>query len=121
MNPTALLLATFLVSIAGLFAFIWSLRKGLLDQESNGAGVIFAAEEIGRFDDPANGVSRLEPHDAEQRAELRDRALADLATAVPVFVLFTFAVVWLLAASAAGLLSSVKLHAPDLLVHQAWL
>ena len=121
MNPTALLLATFIVSIAGLFAFIWSLRKGLFDQDAGGAHVIFAPEEIGRFDDPANGVARLTPHDAEQRAELRDRAIADRATAVPVFVMFTFAVVWLLAASAAGLLSSIKLHAPDLLVEQAWL
>lgn len=121
MNPTALLLSTFIVSIVGLFAFIWSLRKGLFDQESSGAGVIFAPEEIGRFDDPANGVGRLSPRDDEQRAELRDRALADRATAVPVFVLFTFAVVWLLLASAAGLLGSIKLHAPDLLVDQAWL
>ena len=56
MNPTALLLATFIVSIAGLFAFIWSLRKGLFDQDAGGAHVIFAPEEIGRFDDPANGV-----------------------------------------------------------------
>ncbi len=121
MNPTALLLATFLLSIGGLFAFIWSLRKGLFDQESSGAGVIFAPEEIGRFDDPANGISRLEPRDAAQQTELRDRATADRATAVPVFVLLTFAVVWLLVGSAAGLLSSIKLHVPDLLVDQSWL
>lgn len=121
MNPSALLLATFILSVAGLFAFIWSLRKGLFEQQSSGAGVIFAPEEIGRFDDPANGVSRLAARSAEQQAELNDRALADRATAVPAFVLFTFAVVWLLLASAAGLLSSIKLHAPDLLVSQAWL
>lgn len=121
MNPTALLLATFILSVAGLFAFIWSLRKGLFEKESSGAGLIFAPEEIGRFDDPANGVSRLVPENDEQRAELIDRAAADRATAVPVFVLFTFAVVWLLVGSAAGLLSSIKLHAPDLLVEQSWL
>ena len=121
MNPSALLLATFILSVAGLFAFIWSLRKGLFEQQSSGAGVIFAPEEIGRFDDPANGVSRLSARSAEQQAELKDRALADRATAVPAFVLFTFAVAWLLVASAAGLLSSIKLHAPDLLVSQAWL
>lgn len=121
MNPTALLLATFILSITGLFAFIWSLRKGFFDQESSGAGVIFAPEEIGRLDDPATGVSRLVPDNPEQRAEFRDRAAADRATAMPVFVLFTFAVVWLLVGSAAGLLSSIKLHAPDLLVDQAWL
>jgi cytochrome c oxidase cbb3-type subunit 1 len=121
MNPSALLLATFLLSVAGLFAFIWSLRKGLFEQQSSGARVIFAPEEIGRFDDPANNVARLTAHDAAQQAELNDRAQADRETAVPAFVLFTFAVVWLLVASAAGLLSSLKLHAPDLLVDQAWL
>jgi len=121
MNPTALLLATFVLSVVGLFAFIWSLRKGLFDQDVNGAGVIFAPEEIGRFNDPANDVARLSPHDAGQAQELQARAIADRATAVPVFVMFTFAVVWLLVGSAAGLLSSIKLHAPDLLVDQAWL
>ena len=121
MNPTALLLATFIISIAGLFAFIWSLRKGLFEQESSGAGVIFAPGEIGRLDDPVNGVAHLVPSSAQEQTELRDRAAADRTTALPVFVLFTFAVVWLLLASAAGLLSSIKLHAPDLLVEQAWL
>lgn len=121
MNPTALLLATFVVSIVGLFAFIWSLRSGLFDRESSGAGVIFAPEEIGRFNDPADGSARLAPSSPDQQEELRDREAADRATAMPVFVLFTFAVVWLLVGSAAGLLSSIKLHAPDLLVEQAWL
>ena len=121
MNPTAILLATFVLSIVGLFGFIWSLRSGLFDRESSGAGVIFAPDEIGRYDDPAEGVTRLAPSDPAQQAELRDRAAADRATALPVFVLFTFAVVWLLVGSAAGLLSSLKLHMPDLLVEQAWL
>lgn len=121
MNPTALLLATFIISVAGLFAFIWSLRKGLFAQEAIGATVIFAPEEIGRFDDPAEGIDRLVPREQAQQEELRDRAAADRATAVPVFVLFTLAVVWLLAGSAAGLLSSIKLHAPDLLAEHAWL
>src|SRR5688572_1266672 len=121
MNPTALLLATFIISVAGLFAFIWSLRKGLFVQEAIGATVIFAPEEIGRFDDPAEGVERLVPHEQAQREELQDRAAADRATAVPVFVLFTLAVVWLLAGSTAGLLSSIKLHAPDLFAQHAWL
>ncbi|HEY9278958.1 MAG TPA: cbb3-type cytochrome oxidase assembly protein CcoS, partial [Eoetvoesiella sp.] len=42
MNPTALLLATFILSIVGLFGFIWSLRKGLFDAESTGARTIFS-------------------------------------------------------------------------------
>jgi cytochrome c oxidase cbb3-type subunit 1 len=119
MNPTALLLATFLLSIAGLFAFIWSLRRGLFDQDSNGADVIFARGEIGRVDDPASNVARSAI--AARQAELRDREAADRGTATPTFALFTFAVAWLLVGSVAGLLSSVKLHVPDLLVDQAWL
>lgn len=121
MNPTALLLATFVLSIAGLFVFIWSLRKGLFKRESSGAHVIFAPEELGRFNDPASGTERLVPTSDDQAAELRARAEADRATAVPVFVMFTFAVAWLLVGSAAGLVSSIKLHAPDFLVEQAWL
>ena len=85
MNPTALLLATFIISIAGLFAFIWSLRKGLFEQGSSGAGVIFAPGEIGTFDDPVNGVAHPVPSTAVQQAELRDRAVADRTTALPVF------------------------------------
>ncbi|MHC9086491.1 cbb3-type cytochrome c oxidase subunit I [Luteimonas sp. RIT-PG2_3] len=121
MNPIALLLATFVLSVAGLFAFIWSLRKGLFDAESTGAGTIFSAGEIGRLNDPAAGVSRHAAEHQDERDELAARAAADRATAVPVFVLFTFAVVWLLVGSSAGLLSSLKLHMPDLLVEQAWL
>lgn len=121
MNPTAILLATFVLSIVGLFAFIWSLRSGLFERESNGAGVIFTAEEIGRYDDPAEGIARLAAANPEQQEALRERAASDRATALPVFVLFSFAVAWLVIGSAAGLLSSVKLHAPDLLVEQAWL
>ncbi|WP_298855250.1 cbb3-type cytochrome c oxidase subunit I [uncultured Aquimonas sp.] len=83
--------------------------------------MIFAPEEIGRFNDPADGSARLAPSSPDQQEELRDREAADRTTAMPVFVLFTFAVVWLLVGSAAGLLSSIKLHAPDLLVEQAWL
>ena len=53
MNPTALLLATFVISIVGLFAFIWSLRKGLFDQEVNGARAIFSTGEVGHPEEPA--------------------------------------------------------------------
>ena len=53
MNPTALLLATFILSIAGLFAFIWSLRKGLFDTEASGARTIFSTGEIGQPEDPS--------------------------------------------------------------------
>jgi cytochrome c oxidase cbb3-type subunit 1 len=53
--------------------------------------------------------------------ELASRAVADESSALPAFVLFTCAMVWLLVASLAGLISSLKLHSPDLLDNYAWL
>ena len=47
------LLGAFTLSILGLFAFIWSLRQGLLVENPRGASVIFAQGEIGQVDDPA--------------------------------------------------------------------
>ena len=47
------LLGAFLLSIMGLFVFIWSMRKGLLVENPRAASVIFARGEIGRADDPA--------------------------------------------------------------------
>ncbi|NMM89236.1 hypothetical protein B2J88_33660 [Rhodococcus sp. SRB_17] len=132
MNPTGLLLATFILSIAGLFAFIWSLRKGLFDAESSGARTIFSPGEVGRPEEPA--ASAAQQHELQQMAaplaqpglavapaDLDAREAADRSSAFPAFVLLACAVVWLLAGSAAGLLSSLKLHWPDLLTDQAWL
>ena len=53
------LLGAFLLSIIGLFVFIWSMRKGLLIENPTAASMIFAKGEIGRVDDPAlaGGVS----------------------------------------------------------------
>ena len=132
MNPTGLLLATFILSIAGLFAFIWSLRKGLFDTESSGARTIFSPGEVGRPEEPAASAAQQRelqqmaaPHAlpglAVAPADLDAREAADRSSAFPAFVLIACAVVWLLAGSAAGLLSSFKLHWPDLLTDQAWL
>ncbi len=132
MNPTGLLLATFILSIAGLFAFIWSLRKGLFDIESTGARTIFSPGEIGQPEEPA--ASTAQQRELQQMAaqhtdsdggitpaEMQAREDADRSSAFPAFVLIACAVVWLIVASAAGLLSSLKLHWPDLLTDQAWL
>lgn len=135
MNPTALLLATFILSIVGLFAFIWSLRKGLFNADSTGARTIFSAGEIGQTEEPsANALQRKELQqitDANERdslsqegtspLELSAREIADRSSAFPAFVLFACAAVWLVIASAAGLLASMKLHWPDLLTDTAWL
>ena len=47
------LLGALLLSIIGLFAFIWSMRQGLLVENPKAASVIFADGEVGRVDDPA--------------------------------------------------------------------
>ncbi len=131
MDITSLLLSSFIISVTGLFFFIWSLRKGLLDPNPAAARVIFSAGEIGHVDEPAvdaatarqlqrvtYAVGTPVPPDPE---ELKARLLADRSTAIPAFVLLGCAVFWLLVASFAGLISSIKLHEPDWLTQYAWL
>lgn len=126
------LLGAFLLSIIGLFVFIWSSRKGLLVENPKAASVIFARGEIGRVDDPALAdaaqdsmqAAALEPghplHVADA-TELQDRIASDQSSAFPVFMFIAFACFWLLLGSLAGLTSSIKLHQPDWLTDQAWL
>ncbi len=128
------LLGAFLLSIIGLFVFIWSLRKGLLMENPKAAATIFARGEVGRADDPALGEQAQgrfqqavtaahgegegeaeDPQDIEQRVE------ADNSTAFPVFMFIAFACMWLLLGSIAGLTASLKLHWPDWLVSDAWM
>ena len=133
MNPTGLLLATFVLSLVGLFAFIWSLRRGLFAEEASGARTIFSSGEVGLPEEPAgdarqhrelqslaNAANSAMPRQVSAE-ELHAREAADRSSAFPAFVLIACAVVWLVVASAAGLLASVKLHMPDLLTDQAWL
>ncbi|MGH8857036.1 MAG: cbb3-type cytochrome c oxidase subunit I [Polaromonas sp.] len=126
------LLGAFLLSIIGLFVFIWSLRKGLLVENAAAASVIFARGEIGRVDDPAlagaaqdsmqqAATERGTPLHTADAAELQDRITSDSSTAFPVFMFIAFACMWLLVGSLAGLTSSIKLHEPDWLTSQAWL
>ncbi len=125
------LLGAFLLSVIGLFVFIWSLRKGLLVENPRAASVIFSKGEIGQVDDPAlkataradlQAAARepgdaLHPPDPEETAQ---RIAADRSTAVPVFMFIAMACLWLLLGSLAGLTASLKLHMPDWLVHEAW-
>ena len=125
------LLGAFLLSVLGLFVFIWSMRKGLLVENPRAATVIFAPGELGKVDDPAlhgaaqgqlQGATALpgESEHVEDPDELRHRIEADHSTAFPVFMFIAFAVFWLVLGSAAGLTASLKLHMPDLLVSEAW-
>ena len=129
MNPTALLLSTFILSIVGLFTFIWSLRKGLFDTARQRRARHFRVGRNRRQPKsrrPTQRPQRVASVAAWQTAavsasELAARILADRSSSLPALVLLSCAVVWLIVASAAGLLSSLKLHMPDLLTEQAWL
>lgn len=125
------LLGAFLLSIMGLFFFIWSMRKGLLVENPRAATVIFAPGELGRVDDPAlqgdaqdrwqGAIAKPGESDhVEDPDELRHRIEADHSTAFPVFMFIAFAIFWLVLGSLAGLTASLKLHMPDLLVSEAW-
>ncbi|UYY86469.1 cbb3-type cytochrome c oxidase subunit I [Alcaligenes sp. SMD-FA] len=134
MNPTALLLAAFILSIAGLFAFIWSLRKGLFDADVSGARTIFYKGEIGQPEEPSAGDAQrqalslaaadhlAENHGQQTSAiEMAAREQADRSSSLPAFLLIVCAVVWLVVASFAGLISSLKLHWPEFLGDVSWL
>jgi cytochrome c oxidase cbb3-type subunit 1 len=145
MDSTLLsLLGAFVLSLIGLFGFIWSMRKGLLVENPRGASVIFVQGEVGDVDDPAlapsgrralqmeadrtsaegaeaAGVTMVAiANDVADAAELENRLAADRSSAFPVFMFIAFACMWLLVGSVAGLVSSIKLHEPDWLVAQAW-
>ncbi len=126
------LLGTFLLSIAALFVFIWSLSNGLFGDGTAAATEIFAPNELGRVEDPAATAAQkgglqqaMAPGDEAGRtmasADAAARARADQSTSLVVGVSLTLAVVWLVLASLAGLISSIKLHAPDWWVQYDWL
>ena len=125
------LLGAFLLSIMGLFFFIWSMRKGLLVENPLAASIIFAPGELGKVDDPAIPGNAQEclpgvasgPGEGEHLAdpdELRNRIESDHSSAFPVFMFIAFACFWLVLGSFAGLTASLKLHMPDWLVGEAW-
>lgn len=133
MNTVAILLSAFVLSVVALLAFVWSQRRGLLDDNPDAARVIFQPGEVGRAEDPAaSGEQARALQHAADRAhgrpataagdeELARRAAADASTAPVVFFFLCSAFAWLLVASAAGLTASLKLHLPDWLTQQAWL
>lgn len=125
---TATLLSAYLISIVALVFFVVAMSRGWFDSDARGAEVIFARDEIGRTDDPAlAGGARQElqslaggasaPLDA---AEMAARAVEDASTRLPAFAFLCCAIAWMLVASAAGLVASIKLHAPDWLAYE-WL
>jgi cytochrome c oxidase cbb3-type subunit 1 len=65
------LFGAFALSILGLFAFIWSLRQGLLIENPQGASVIFAQGELGKVDDPALSATQNAKFQAQRQRAMR--------------------------------------------------
>jgi cytochrome c oxidase cbb3-type subunit 1 len=135
MNTSVMLLiASFVLSLAGLFVFIASMTRGLFGTAEEGSRVIFALHEENMTEDPAATRTDQALLQAEVRAgtaaggaaamgaeELAARIREDRSSAGPVLLCLISAVFWLLCGSLAGLISSVKMHMPDWLVTEAWL
>ena len=128
----SVLLGTFILSIAALFVFIWSLSNGLFGDGFQAATEIFVPNELGRVEDPAATAAQIDRlQQATGTARDGDRSVsesdakarddADKSTSLVVGVCLTLAVVWLVLASLAGLISSIKMHEPDWWVQYGWL
>ena len=135
MNTSVMLLmASFVLSLAGLFVFIASMTRGLFGTAEEGSRVIFSRNEENTTEDPAATRTDQALLQAEVRRgataravtamgadDLEERISEDRSSAGPVLLCLTSAVFWLLLGSLAGLISSIKMHMPDWLVSEAWL
>jgi len=127
----SVLLATFVLSVLALFVFIASMAKGLFGSGGAAAVQIFDADELGTVEDPAATSAQrgslqqaMDPAQANTQRnaqEVATRLRADQSSSLVVGVCLTMAVVWLVLASVAGLIASIKLHAPDWWVDEAWI
>jgi cytochrome c oxidase cbb3-type subunit 1 len=128
----SVLLGTFILSIAALFVFIWSLSNGLFGDGFQAATEIFVPNELGWVEDPAataaqiKGLQEATGTASEEGSSVSDsdakaRDDADKSTSLVVGVCLTLAVVWLVLASVAGLISSIKMHEPDWWVQYGWI
>jgi cytochrome c oxidase cbb3-type subunit 1 len=134
----ALLALSFLISVLGLFMFIWAQMNGLMRAGPDAAGVIFADGEVGFVEDPSlspseqaalqrvkNAASgRADDHDARRPAlttELDARVELDRSSRDAAFAFLVSSVFWLLLGTIAGLIASEKLTSPDFLAGAAWL
>ena len=123
-GTVGLLLATFLTSFVALIVFIASMARGLFGGGSAAAQQIFEQHERGQVEDPtldAAGARALQQAvdpgvpviDPERDAEIAERQRIDRSSAGPALLCLTLAIVWLVWGSVAGLMSSIKLHAPS--------
>jgi cytochrome c oxidase cbb3-type subunit I len=134
----ALLALSFLISVLGLFMFIWAQMNGLMRAGPDASEVIFAKGEVGLVEDPSlsqmaqTALQHVESESsgrtddtAAQRAvvsaELEARVEEDRSSRAAAFAFLTSSIFWLLLGSFAGLIASEKLTAPDFLTGSAWL
>ncbi|RQR48558.1 hypothetical protein DIE19_33060 [Burkholderia sp. Bp9126] len=132
-----LLALSFLISVLGLFLFIWAQMNGLMKAGKSGATVIFTEHELGRVEEPAiqrsqlkelqaagfGSVSATESHlpGAAAQDELDERLNEDRSSRNAAFVFLISSILWLLLGTIAGLIASRQLNDPDFLSTSAWL
>ncbi|WP_176091395.1 cbb3-type cytochrome c oxidase subunit I [Burkholderia ambifaria] len=136
----ALLALSFLISVLGLFLFIWAQMNGLMKAGNEGAKVIFRQGELGRVEDPAARHDTLAALQAAGHgahtpvaytnsvpvtpagpAEIDERVAEDLSSRHAAFAFLSSAVLWLVLGTVAGLIASQQLSTPDFLSAYAWL
>ncbi len=135
----ALLALSFLISVLGLFMFIWAQTRGLMRAGPEAAQVIFEAGELGTVEEPAISSTQRgalqrtgsianasSPRGDVQRAahtqpDLLAREAQDRSSRAAAFAFLTSSILWLVLGSLAGLVASQKLTSPDFLVQSAWL
>lgn len=129
MDTITILASAFVMSVVALTVFILSMRRGLFAQHATDARVIFAPHEVGQVDDPSATPEQraalqatADPHAHHPDPnELAMRIAADRSSANVTFVFLISAVGWLVFASVAGVVASIKLHQPDWLTQTPWL
>lgn len=130
----ALLALSFLISVLGLFMFIWAHMHGLMGSGADAAKVIFANNEVGVVEEPAIAselratLQQIESRSVGASApaqpasdELAVREAHDRSSRAAAFAFLASSVLWLILGSLMGLVASHKLTAPDFLVQSAWL
>jgi cytochrome c oxidase cbb3-type subunit I len=136
---SVLLALSFLISVLGLFMFIWALTHGLMRAGPDAAQVIFEKGEVGVVEEPAissrqrvalqeiesNSIDTYFSADSQGIAaaspELEAREAQDRSSRAAAFAFLTSSILWLVLGSVAGLIASQKLTSPDFLTQTAWL
>src|SRR6202521_4614139 len=135
----ALLALSFLISVFGLFMFIWALTQGLMRAGPDAAQVIFEKGEVGGVEEPSvssrqrDSLQEIESKSvdtffsadstgiAAASPELEAREAQDRSSRAAAFAFLSSSILWLVLGSVAGLIASQKLTSPDFLTESAWL